>query len=168
LGTDDSKDKDKNKNNKSGATATTRSGVIDAFIKMGYKDPGSFKSYDVSQVKSTILAGYPVIADGSATGITIFGITMATPEEGHYWVIDGCRRMSANVKYEKSAGPVSEISDYIHCNMGWKGSSNGWYISGVFHTKKIPLTDKDDPYRSTKEEDFFQYGLGMLTGIRTK
>jgi hypothetical protein len=175
-----------------GGTATTRSGVINAFKEMGYQDPGSFKAYNFEQVKTSINAGYPVVADGSASGINLFGITIATPVEGHYWVIDGYRRMAAKL-YNKVTGKDEDYNphNYVHCNLGWTRknvtddngistydndgktitvTNNGWYISGVFDTEieNIPLTDDNDTLRSATQKGLYQYGLGILTGIKPK
>jgi len=150
-------------------TATTRGGVKKALIAMGYEDPGSFKGYNFEKVKSSINDGCPVIADGSRTGINILGITISTPEGGHYWVIDGYRRMSVNAKFDKSKAPELYTTNYVHCNLGWGGSNNGWYYSGVFDTENIPYSDDSDNLRSVGTDDkFYQYGLGILTDIRHK
>ena len=165
LGSDGSKDND---DKKDAAGATTRSGIKYGLVNLGYEDPGSFKSYNFEQVKSSIREGYPVIADGSTTGTFLFGVTISTPMGGHYWVIDGYRQMGTNVKRDKGSIIDFETNDYVHCNMGWKdGHANGWYISGVFNTKNIPYEDKNGTLpRSATEAGFYQYGLGILTGIR--
>jgi len=33
----------------------------------------------------------------------------------------------------------------VHCNMGWDGASDGWYIYGIFDTD-YGLFDPDSPY----------------------
>jgi hypothetical protein len=161
-----------------GAVATKRSGVISAFKEMGYQNPGSFKVYNFAQVKSSINAGCPVIADGSTTGINLLGITISTPIGGHYWVIDGYRRMAIKVKDKKVTGNTIDTNplNYIHCNLGWRRNfydedtdkyvtKNGWYVSGVFDTHNIPLIDEKDSLRSATQDGLYQYGLGILTGI---
>jgi hypothetical protein len=155
----------------------------DVIMEMGYEDPGSFKAYNFAQVKSSINAGCPVLADGSTTGTVILGITVSTPIGGHYWVIDGYRRMASTVNDNFAGIPITSYPiDYVHCNLGWsrvtddttgkKLTKNGWFISGVFNTDKIeniPLTDDNDTkLRSATEKGLYQYGLGILTGIRPK
>jgi hypothetical protein len=155
------------KTKEGGATATTRGGVKRAFIAMGYETPENFKSYNFSLVKSSIRAGYPVLADGSASGTTIFGITIATPIKGHYWVIDGYRRMKIDIKNDKGTDKIEYPTDFVHCNMGWGGNNNGWYINGVFNTNNIPWDDTNGPLpRSATVAGLYQYGLGILTGIK--
>jgi len=164
-------------------TATLRSGVIKALAAMGYEVPEDFKSYNLEGVKSSINAGCPVIADGSSTGIKIFGIVYSTPMGGHYWVIDAYRKMSFNAKFDKSQPDELYTTDYVHCNMGWGGKTrdntgniicpNGWYYSGVFDVCNIPYSDDDEKanvnIRSVgTDEKFFRYGLGMLTDIKPK
>ena len=158
-----------NSKGKGGATATTRYGVRKAFERMGFQDTAKFKNYSLSDVRASIRKGCPVIADGSTTGFEIFGLAVSTPIGGHYWIIDGYRRMESKVKINKSKPAVIELIDYVHCNMGWEeGSCNGWYKSGLFKTNKIPW--EDDPYkpfpRTATEDGFYQYGLGILTGVK--
>jgi len=162
MGTSDSKGK-----TKGGATATTRNGVINAFKAMGYADPGKFKNYNFTDLISAINKGCPVLADGSDAGYIKDGISVAYASGGHYWVIDGYRAMAVEVN-DKNKPMYLYITDYVHCNMGWGGNCDGWYFEGVFNTNKIPLDDDNDTLpRKATEDSFFQYGLGMLTGIKT-
>jgi len=165
-------------------TNTFDSRVRIAFKNMGYKDPGNFITYDFSGVKSSIDNEEPVMVLGYAKEITtsyIFGIQAKTYDEGHFWVIDGCREMKTKVKDKATGEPMPDPYplEYVHCNMGWGGSHNGWYISGVFDANytdgypNYPWADKDGSIeqaedRSVGDDNFFRYGILMLTGIKPK
>jgi hypothetical protein len=159
--------------NGNASTSTSDSGVIRAFSNMGYEIPGSFGSYNFSLVKYSIMGGCPVIAGGYSKAINILGLVVPTGG-GHYWVIDGYRQMAVTTKNDKSIAAKLDTTDYVHCNLGWGGNKNGWYISRVFdastnpdRTNNIPLIDKDDGIpRSATQDNFYQYGLEILTFIR--
>jgi hypothetical protein len=161
-------DKINDKKKKGQASAGTYDyNVKIAFRNMGYKDPGNFAAYKFSGVKSSINKEEPVMAAGYEKEITttyIFGITYKTHEVGHFWVVDGYRRMITKAKYDKNEPAVDYPADYVHCNLGWGGSKNGWYFDGVFNTdiNDIPLPDR------SSISGFFQYKIRMLTGIRPK
>jgi len=96
------------------------------------------------------------------------GIVISTSysyKGGHYWIIDGYRRMTTLAKQKSNNAVVSYTTDYVHCNMGWGiDRDNGWYINGVFDTDNVPLKT-----RSTKgDEYFYRYNIRMLTNITPK
>ena len=102
-------------------------------------------------------------------------------------MIDGYSRMTttAKNKYSGELEPGYE-DDYVHCNLGWGGYANGWYISQVFDAgtytdeygndyTNIPWPDTNGPIpevtagRSVKgDNNFFRYEIVMLTGIKPK
>jgi len=165
-------DPQENKLKKDGAsTIAHNNNVKIAYRNMGYEDPGNFKKYSLTGVKSSINNDKPVQVSGfSIIQTYILGIPIY--ETGHSWVIDGYGRMKtiATDKYTKE--PVTLIADYVHCKMGWIDKScNGWYISGVFDVKNIPRSDTEGEFdKRSVEEDarFFQYDIQMLTNIKPK
>ncbi len=56
---------------------------------------------------------------------------------GHAWVIDGCIYQKQSVKTITASGVVlSEYFNtrsYVHCNWGWGGSCDGYYLTNVFN-----------------------------------
>jgi hypothetical protein len=157
-------------------TGTFNSGVIKSFRNMGYTVHGSFITYNLKKVQTSIDDGKPVMVGGCEKKVEtkILGIfTQTSYEEGHYWVIDGYAQMTTDIK-DKFTGVVREDpypSDFVHCNMGWGGSKNGWYISGVFNANDIPIPGDiiQKVARSEKgEEYYFRYKVEMLTGITPK
>lgn len=110
--------------------------------KKGYRS-GELVPLKTSTIIDEITAGRPIYADGR---------TLATPEAksaGHSWVIDGYiiqfhsvqvtdylswdnstrkltqigQRVSAN-----NSIPVATKDQYWHCNWGWSGKNNGYFI----------------------------------------
>lgn len=50
------------------------------------------------------------------------GLVFRKYVDGHAWLIDGLR------------------GEYVHCNFGWNGVCDGFYLSGVFDTTKGPTS----------------------------
>ena len=62
----------------------------------------------------------------------VFIGALGTDFNGHAWVIDGCMPNGGN--------PM-----FMHCNFGWQGDSNGWYVYSVFNsTDGTKLLDDKD------------------------
>lgn len=109
----------------------------------GYID-GSERSYNYSDVVTSLKSGCPVLAEGfrELENYVLFSIT----DHGHAWVIDGFavnerkRRRQVYVKKDKITGQQVLLSDNIyteksktlHNNWGWNGSYNGWFPEGCF------------------------------------
>lgn len=51
--------------------------------------------------------------------------------DGHAWVVDGCIESVHNHK----------TSYYVHCNWGWGGLSNGYFLSNVLNAEEKPYYD---------------------------
>lgn len=107
----------------------------------------NLSDYNQSLVMSAIRNRRPVYARGNAGRIRFLGITWSYTE-GHAWVYDGVIRATKN-----GIG-----SDFIHCNWGWNGSKNGYYLGNVFDTT-IGATIYDDSEPQTGPECNFQYNL---------
>lgn len=69
-------------------------------------------------------------------------------EGGHAWVYDG---------YLTAGNRVSS-KNYVHCNWGWNGWKNGYYLSKCFNTNKGPEYPDNASTRSG-EEYHYQYRL---------
>ncbi len=82
----------------------------------------SQKSYNEEQIIAALRAGNPVFGRGNAGEKKILWWTKYT--NGHAWVYDGCIRSVVE----------SKPSYFVHCNWGWGGYKNGYYLSKVFNT----------------------------------
>ena len=60
----------------------------------------------------------------------------------------------------------------MHCNVGWKGSQNGYYISGVFamDENRGELITNDELGRSVAPEvlSYFQFDLTQANMLKPK
>lgn len=82
---------------------------------------------DFETIKTDISNGYPVFMRGRVPG----------EENGHAWVVDGVA-----IKRHRLA-QFNSIPDreYIHCNWGWEGNCDGYFILGAFETRYNITTD---------------------------
>ena len=136
-------------------TAMTELGVMDAFHSLGYKTHAGFSAYKYDTVKTSIKAGDPVIAVGNYNG-TIF--------TGHYWVIDGVRKMTYREYISTYDYWEWENRDWVRCNVGWSAKSkNAWYVSGIFD-----FNDNRASQTLNVVSDYFQYGLRILAKVSLK
>lgn len=57
--------------------------------------------------------------------------------KGHAWVVDGSIRQKQSIKLYSSDGVLNgeyhEYRNLIHCNWGWDGKCNGYYVMNVFN-----------------------------------
>ena len=138
------------------STFTKNDNIIACLKKMGYKTPGGFSSYSFSAVKSSIMAGRPVLAVASADDPTFLGIPLSN-SKGHAWLIDGVRKMT--YKEHLQDGRVWNWIDwdFVFCNVGWYPAKfNAWYASGIFDFReglqsKVPRGVTADYYQYRRE-----------------
>ena len=73
--------------------------------------------------------------------------------DGHAWVIDGLMRQRRG----------SQTRELLHCNWGWLGQCNGYFVSGVFKTTE--RVSKDTAYGDgVGEQDFnFSWWYRIIT-----
>lgn len=71
--------------------------------------------------------------------------------KSHCWNIDGYKIKSRNKEIKTyrnneliDTKSETQTSEMIHCDMGWGGRGNGYYVSGVFKPY-YPETELDDP-----------------------
>lgn len=91
---------------------------------LDYDDVKLHVGYNENVVITSLKQNHPVF---------ICGIT-------HAWVIDGYQKKDYIVN-----DTVTNSSVLVHCNFGWRGVYDGYYISGVFNTDECVKRD----YRST-------------------
>ena len=111
-------------------------------------------SYDFSKVKKMIDNGKPLIIYG-APGINIF--------KSHCWNIDGYKMKVRTVTTKYYSGNVvvkttehPDTCKMIHCDFGWSGNNNGYYVSGIFNlnSSDIELDNPNSPKDKTKYTKF--------------
>jgi hypothetical protein len=90
-------------------------------------------------IKSALNNNRPIYTRGAPTAGT----------GGHAWVIDGHGAMTTYREYfyNTQTGQTSSVSItltnclMVHCNMGWNGNANSWYIYGIFDTANRTLLE---------------------------
>lgn len=108
-------------------------------------------NYKFERVTEMINSGKPMIIYG-IPGINIFS--------AHAWNIDGykiyertaTKKVYQDAKLIESTTEIQKI-DMVHCDFGWRGSCNGYYVSGVFKLND-PNTERDDPFDQGKNEKY--------------
>jgi len=69
---------------------------------------------------------------------------------GHYWLIDGHGTMTYYKEYLNKKGSsvlysstltLTNNTVMVHCNFGWSGDGDGWYIYGLFDTGNMAVLD---------------------------
>ncbi|GHV87754.1 hypothetical protein AGMMS50267_01140 [Spirochaetia bacterium] len=154
-----------------GSSTLSKTTAIPAFIKMGYKTPSPHQAYSFSAVQSSIDEKKPVFIRAYSTMTTTttyswidifhwFPRTSTTPGGGHAWVIDDYRTRTLVL-------PIFSFNivlpvPYVWCNLGGGGTSDGWYVSGMFDTKVGPVSAT----RSVQGvEGNFQFDIGIIPNI---
>jgi len=163
LGKHSSSKYTKKQGNSIASTKTTEYKLISTLEKMGYKTPEYFSSYDFSTVKSSIMEGRPVIASGFSDNPTFLGIPLES-ENGHYWLIDGVRKMTYKETLTDGASWVWDNRDFVYCNLGWSTVTykrNAWYISGIFDCRE----NLQSHISRSNENHYYQYRKKILPNV---
>lgn len=137
----------------------------------GFAHGGTKSSYNDIDIKNEIWYGRPVIAGGYSHDHMVFGIHVYYTG-GHEWLFDQyytIRRTGYVVEYySDGSSQVIETRqygrNYYHCNWGWNGLYNGFYLSGLFDAENgagivTRANSKSD------HDHYYQYDLDIHTGI---
>ncbi|MBQ9238953.1 MAG: C10 family peptidase [Treponema sp.] len=134
--------------------------------KCGYTYKGT-SGYSLDKIKESIDAGCPVPVTGTSKEYNSNGIVKYV---GHAFIVDGYFNMSCVAKKD-GADDIPITADFVHCNVGWGGRQNGYYLSGVFAMNRGALLKDNNGERhrtgSTKER-YFNLFLRQLNMLRPK
>lgn len=119
-----------------------------AFMRAkGYKNVEIYK-YNFDRVKNMLDNGCPVI---------IYSVPNINLLKSHCWNIDGYKvkeRTITTKTYKNGTlcGTTvdTEKNDMVHCDFGWWGCCNGYYVSGVF---KLGDSSVEEDYNITHNKD---------------
>lgn len=128
--------------------------VIPCLDSLGYNHRESIEPYDFDICLSEIANERPVLVKGNN----------GDSQNSHIWVIDGILIRSAHATFlsgSKEVAVRTHITNYVHCNWGWEGSQNGYFISGVFDSSRKEA-------ESTITRGDFSQNVGMWYGIYPK
>ncbi|MBR1403673.1 MAG: C10 family peptidase [Treponema sp.] len=140
------------------------------FSSLGFANDG-LSSYSYNKVKNSIDKYGPLLARGASKKtnhyIKIFGKKTKVSTSysgGHAWVIDEYANLSC---INKKSGEVIEASkDFVHCNVGWQGNCDGYYLSGVFDMNSGGyVKDSSIGRDAANVEDFYQYEVRIVPDI---
>jgi len=107
------------------------------------------KGYSESAIIKHLATGNPVFGRGYRKKKKFLGITTSY-KHGHAWVYDG---------YCKATKDGKERT-LIHCNWGWNGTANGYYLSKVFKTSKGPeFQDEIEANENPTDTKDYKYKL---------
>ena len=119
-------------------TGLANSNAVKGFRAMGYwcdykaYYDKTLMEYSLTDKKPVYMSGFRLASDG---------------RHGHAWVVDGygqkadynmvykdCYYQGEYVGYIKTASVNFTMEEYYyHCNWGWNGKDNGWYVAGMFN-----------------------------------
>ena len=127
------------------------------------KGPDTYTSwlgYNYDYVVESLNHSKPVLCGGYAlkTEESFLGIVYNTRyDRAHYWLIDGYAECTCAATNKNTNETSTLKENFIHCNLGWNGDSNGYYLSGVFDVRRghVPLLRSGSPY-------YYQYQLLFL------
>lgn len=150
-------------------TSVNNDNFIPFFNTIGYKQGNSYTGYKNEHIKQSIDNGSPVITVGYKSKTTKWFKT--SYNGGHVWVIDGYCNISFVATNKKTGKTTAVKDDFVHCNAGWYGNANGWYLDGCFTMHKDPISDQavenaESQMRGT--DNYYKYVGLILTNIRPK
>jgi len=115
-------------------------------------------------IKTALNNNRPIYIDGVSS----------SNESVHAWVIDGYGQMTSYIEIwvRSGASPSSggrtsrqiELTDclMVHCNFGWDGDANGWYVYGMYDINRRYYLDDDNTQKH------YNYSTNPLVIIPTK
>lgn len=137
---------------------------------MGYSSGGTVKSYNPDELKSELLAGFPVSLSGYSykKEVTICGIHVNWEySKGHEWLahslLERRREKIRHDPYGVILYTTSESVFYPLYNWGWGGKHDGYYLLNDFNSNKE--CDFNENTRG-QEVGNFQFYNRMVVGIR--
>lgn len=112
----------------SGGTFATPKKVKEYLQSLGYSNARLYTSYKESAIIDMLNRGKPVFIGALGASVN------SKKGSGHAWVIDGIKTISLS----------KGTQHFMHCNWGWSGDCNGYYLSKVFDTSNGAVSYDDD------------------------
>ncbi len=114
-------------------------------------------------IRSMLQRSYPIYMRGSRpNGVDKYGNPVY---KGHAWVVDGLKQHKYIVtRYGIQINVIDKY--YTHCNFGWKGDCDGYYLIGNFDLTSSLSSDMVEEELgdkiSQREGVFYRYNLQMI------
>lgn len=134
----------------SGGTSVDSEDAISKMREFGY-NATNLTDYNATDVMNDLKAGNRIIYMRGNARYYHVGFVFRKYVDGHGWVIDGYINSRKN----------NRESLYVHCNWGWGGSRNGYFLSDVLNAEEQPYYD-DNANAITRSENF-RYKLKTST-----
>ena len=149
------------------------------FENFGFYSGGSIETYSAAGVLSSVSDG-PILVVGYSHRTVLEDeqgnvLWLYNYANGHAWVLDKTIEVS---EFDHLHG-IPALRVYCHCNWGWGGYHNGYFLTGVFNSNNplpeptggiLTLSAGQDRTKSQVVEEgtdyFYQYSLQMNRGIR--
>ena len=126
-------------------------GKATSYMKFAGYDNARSYNYKYSRVVGMLDKGCPLIVY-AIPGINIF--------RSHSWNIDGYKIKAREIITKKYVGGVlkevinkPDTCEMVHCDFGWKGLCNGYYVSGIFKLNSSDV-EFDNPYDKGKNTKY--------------
>ena len=135
----------------SDATSVNSDNAISKMRELGY-NATELTDYEATNVMNDLKKGDRIIfMRGNARYYHVFFV-FRKYVDGHAWVVDG---------YINSCKKGKE-SLYLHCNWGWEGYHNGYFLSDVLDAGELPCYD-DNAIALTRSDYNYRYNLETST-----
>ena len=128
--------------------------VIECFsLYSRYKNVNKINNPNFEDVHSMLQNGTPLYFRGSRTD-------SIGELKGHAWVVDGYINKRQLIKlYDSNMTFIEEFYQYqryVHCNWGWQGECDGYYVMNIFDLKYgASIPDESEP--TTRDWHYNQY-----------
>lgn len=148
-------------------TNGTIKSIAKALKKYNFSNDGVI-DYSFNEVQKSINNGCPVIIKGGAKKKEKFLWFNVTKNVGHAWVIDGWSRLNFTATNNKTNNKMYFYGYFLHCNLGWYGTNNGYYYQGIFDMQKddAPIKDGDVKRSAEDNEFYFNYDKKIIVNIK--
>ncbi len=156
-----------------GGTSSNWDRAPQTFLNFDYSNGGTCTDYNYWNLSYDIVHGHPVLLCGSRSIIVQSNMKSQSDTSytsTHAWVADQFVRVLRRVEvYNIYTGELVYTEDmyqnYVHCNWGWDGHYNGFFLSEHFD-RLDPLTIPDRSQVDTITGTAYKYNLRQITGIR--
>lgn len=135
----------------SGGTGVDSDDAIEYMQNVGH-NVSDLDDYDVNNVVNNLKNGNKIVYMRGNARYYHVGFVFRKYVDGHAWVVDG---YIDEVKSNKQ-------SYYLHCNWGWGGTKNGYFLNNVFNAEQNP------PYNDNAQTRGNNYQYNLETAIFTK
>jgi hypothetical protein len=113
-------------------TSVDSESAINKMIKLGF-NATKLSDYDIDKVVDDLKSGNKIVYMRGNARYYHVGFVFRKYVDGHGWVVDG---YIDSVKNNKE-------SIYVHCNWGWSGKNDGYFLSNVLNAEENPVFDDD-------------------------